>query len=73
MMSIASMMSVSNLSTIGFLEDEEDDDYNYMYVYAMCVWCLDQVMWWIPRYLLSFYLSMYVCVGLVFAQYLHHR
>ena len=32
MMSIASMMSVSNLSTIGFLEDEDEDDYNYMYV-----------------------------------------
>ncbi len=32
MMSIASMMSVSNLSTIGYLEDDEDDDYNYMYV-----------------------------------------
>ena len=30
MMSIASMMSVSNLSTIGFLEDDEDDDYTYM-------------------------------------------
>ena len=27
MMSIASMMSVSNLSTIGFLEDEDDDEY----------------------------------------------
>ena len=27
MMSIASMMSVSNLSTIGFLEDEEDDEF----------------------------------------------
>lgn len=32
MMSIASMMSVSNLSTIGYLEDDEDDDYNYMYI-----------------------------------------
>lgn len=43
MMSIASMMSISNLSTIGFLEDDEDDDYNYMYV------CLDMsydiIMW----------------------------
>ena len=29
MISLASMMSVSNLSTIGFLEDEEADDYNY--------------------------------------------
>ena len=28
MISLASMMSISNLSTIGFLEDEEDD-YNY--------------------------------------------
>ena len=27
MISLASMMSVSNLSTIGFLEDEEDDYY----------------------------------------------
>ena len=32
MMSIASMMSISNLSTIGFLEDEEDDDFSFMYV-----------------------------------------
>ena len=32
MMSIASMLSVSNLSTIGFLEDDEDDDYTYMWV-----------------------------------------
>ena len=27
MISLASMMSVSNLSTIGFLEDEDDDYY----------------------------------------------
>ena len=26
------MMSISNLSTIGFLEDEEDDDFSFMYV-----------------------------------------
>ncbi len=40
MMSIASMMSISNLSTIGFLEDDEDEDYNYLYV---CVeWSCDQ-------------------------------
>ena len=29
MMSIASMMSISNLSTIGFLEDDEDDEYTW--------------------------------------------
>ena len=45
MISLASMMSVSNLSTIGFLEDEEDDYYwsvrssimlihQYMYMYV---------------------------------------
>ena len=43
MISLASMMSISNLSTIGFLEDEEDD-YNYwsvrspfVYMYTMCM------------------------------------
>ena len=40
MISLASMMSVSNLSTIGFLEDEEDD-YSYWsviipLVYVQC-------------------------------------
>jgi len=40
MMSIASMLSVSNLSTIGFLEDDEDDDYSYMWVVI-----LSQIFW----------------------------
>ncbi len=43
MMSIASMMSISNLSTIGFLEDDEEDDYNYMYV-CVCVCVCVSVM-----------------------------
>ena len=43
MISLASMMSVSNLSTIGFLEDEDDDYYwsvthhnSVVYMY-MCI------------------------------------
>ena len=45
MLSIASMMSVSNLSTIGFLEDDEDDDFSYMYVCVMCpvIWLNEEV------------------------------
>ena len=45
MMSIASMMSISNLSTIGFLEDDEDDDYNYMYVCMYVCLFYDVTMW----------------------------
>lgn len=39
MISLASMMSVSNLSTIGFLEDEEDDYYwsvRFMFDSSVC-------------------------------------
>ena len=46
MMSIASSMSISNLSTIGFLEDDEDEDpwyvrtctYLYEHTLYMCVY-----------------------------------